>query len=78
MIHLMLNTNIVLNLLLDRKHDINMDLVNTFKKLLNYNEVKLIIPSIVVQETNRNIKQVFLEHELKSKMLIKELCTFML
>lgn len=44
-------------MIIDRKHNVSGNLVESFIKLLDFDEIKLIIPTIVVHETNKNIEE---------------------
>lgn len=54
--YLLLDTNIYLNIVVNRKNDINNKLLSTFIKLLEYGEIKLIIPDIVNHETFKHME----------------------
>lgn len=54
--YLLLDPNIYLNIIVDRRKDINNKLIATFLKLLQYGEVKLIVPSIVKYETFKHLE----------------------
>lgn len=55
--YVMMDTNILLDMIIDRRKNVSVDLVESFIKLLNYNEIKLIIPEIVMHETNKHIEE---------------------
>lgn len=42
-------------MLIDRKQQVTDELLSSFIKLLDYDEVKLIVPDIIVEETKRNL-----------------------
>lgn len=44
-------------MIIDRKNNVTKELVNTFIKLLDFNQIKLIIPSIVAYETSKHIER---------------------
>ena len=69
--YLLMDTNIFLDMIIDRKNNVSKELVNTFIKLLDFNQVKLIIPSIVAYETNKHIEEQLLEVNKKIKNAIK-------
>lgn len=52
-----MDTNIFIDMIIDRKHNVSGNLVESFIKLLDFDEIKLIIPTIVVHETNKNIEE---------------------
>lgn len=53
--YILLDTNIYINMLIDRRNNIKNDMLLNFIKLLNFDEIKLIVPSIVVHETIKNL-----------------------
>ena len=55
--YVMMDTNIFLDMIIDRKNNISGKLIRTFIKLLDFNEVKLIIPAIVVYETYKHLEE---------------------
>ena len=55
--YVMLDTNIVIDMVVDRRHQMSDKLLSTFIKLLEYNEIRLVIPSIVKYETFRNLEE---------------------
>lgn len=69
--YLLLDSNIFLDMIIDRKNNVSKELVNTFIKLLDFNQVKLIIPSIVAYEVNKHIEEQLLEVEKKISNAIK-------
>lgn len=69
--YLLMDTNIFLDMIIDRKNNVSKELVNTFIKLLDFNQVKLIIPSIVAYETGKHIEEQLLEVDKKIKNAIK-------
>lgn len=69
--YLLMDTNIFLDMIIDRKNNVSKELVNTFIKLLDFNQVKLIVPSIVAYETNKHIEEQLLEVNKKIKNAIK-------
>lgn len=66
-----MDTNIFLDMIIDRKNNVSKELVNTFIKLLDFNQVKLIIPSIVAYETSKHIEEQLIEVDKKIKNAIK-------
>lgn len=54
--YLLLDTNIYLSIVVNRKNEINNKLIATFTKLLEYGEIKLVIPSIVKHETFKHLE----------------------
>ncbi|SFD31550.1 PIN domain-containing protein [Ruminococcus albus] len=60
MVYILLDTNIIIDMVVDRRNTvINHDLLNTFINLINYDEVKIILPSVVKTETYRNLDDEF-------------------
>lgn len=55
--YVMIDTNIFIDMIIDRKHNVSDKLVESFIKLLDYDEIKLVIPAIVVHETNKHIDE---------------------
>lgn len=68
--YLLLDTNIFLDMIIDRKNNVSKELVNTFIKLLDFNQVKLVIPAIVIHETYRHIEEQLSEVGKKIKSAI--------
>lgn len=71
--YLLMDTNIFLDMIIDRRNNVSKELVNTFIKLLDFNQVKLIIPSIVAFETNKHIEEQLLEVEKRIRVAIKSI-----
>lgn len=69
--YLLIDTNIFLDMIIDRKNNVSKELVNTFIKLLDFNQVKLIIPSIVAYEISKHIEEQLFEVDKKIKNAIK-------
>lgn len=69
--YLLMDTNIYLDMIIDRKNNVSKELVNTFIKLLDFNQVKLIVPSIVAYETGKHIEEQLIEVDKKIKNAIK-------
>lgn len=55
--YLLLDTNIYLDMIIDRKNNVSNKLLESFIKLLDYKEITLVVPSIVKYETNKHIKE---------------------
>lgn len=55
--YLLLDTNIYLNIIVNRRKDINQSLIENFMKLLKYGEIKLIIPSLIKHEVYKHLEQ---------------------
>lgn len=53
--YLLIDTNIFLDMIIDRKNNFSSSLLKSFIKLLDYDEIKLLLPSIVVHETKKHI-----------------------
>lgn len=71
--YIMIDTNIFIDMIINRKHNVSGKLVEAFIKLLDFDEIKLIIPSIVVHETNKHIDEQLDEVGKKIKSAIKAL-----
>lgn len=69
--YLLMDTNIFLDMIIDRKNNVSKELVNSFIKLLDFNQVKLIIPSIVAYETSKHIEEQLIEVDKRIKNAIK-------
>ena len=54
--YLLIDTNIFLDMIIDRKNNFSSSLLKTFIKLLDYDEIKLLLPSIVIHETYKHIE----------------------
>jgi len=59
MVYVMLDTNIIIDMLVDRRKHINAKLVKSFIQLLDKDEICLLVPEIVKTETYRNIGSEF-------------------
>ncbi len=59
MIYVMLDTNIIIDMLVERRKYINAKLVKSFIQLLDKDEICLLVPEIVKTETYRNIESEF-------------------
>lgn len=55
--YVLLDTNIVIDMVIDRRHQVTDTLLSSFIKLLDYNEIKLIVPEIVMIETQRHLEE---------------------
>lgn len=53
--YVLLDTNIIIDMIVDRNNQIDNELLNTFIKLLDSCEIKLIVLEIIEIETRRNI-----------------------
>lgn len=71
--YVMMDTNIFIDMIIDRKHNVSGKLVESFIKLLDFDEIKLIIPAIVVHETNKHIEGQLAEVGKKIKEAIHSL-----
>lgn len=71
--YVMIDTNIFIDMIIDRKHNVSSELVETFIKLLDFDEMKLIIPAIVVHETNKHLEEQLAEVGKKIKTAINSL-----
>ena len=49
--YILLDTNIIIDMVVDRRNQINNKLLSKFIKLLDYGEVRLIVPEIIRTET---------------------------
>ncbi len=54
--YILLDTNIVIDMVIDRRHQVTDALLSSFIRLLDYNEIKLIVPEIVKVETQRHLE----------------------
>lgn len=52
--YILLDTNIIIDMVVDRRNQINNKLLSKFIKLLDYGEVRLIVPEIIRTETYRH------------------------
>ncbi len=71
--YLMIDTNIFIDMIIDRKHNVSEKLVESFIKLLDFDEIKLVVPRIVVHETNKHLEEQLNEVGKKIKVAIKSL-----
>jgi predicted nucleic acid-binding protein len=71
--YILIDTNIFLDMLVDRKNQVSSKLVESFEKLLDFNEIKLIVPSIVVFETYKHIDEEFNKVSTNLKKVIKNI-----
>ena len=71
--YVILDTNIIIDMIIDRRHNVSSKLVESFIKLLDFNEIKVIVPAIVVYETNKHIEEQLAEVGHKIKGAIKSL-----
>lgn len=55
MIYVLLDTNIIIDMVVDRRNNVNDNLLKTFIKLLDCGEVNLILPAVVKTETFRHL-----------------------
>lgn len=55
--YILLDTNIVIDMVVDRRNQMSSSLLNTFIKLLDYDEIKLIVPQIVEYETYKHLDE---------------------
>ena len=53
--YVLLDTNILIDMVVDRRNQIDNKLLNKFLKLLEFDEIKLIVPEIVKTETYRHL-----------------------
>ena len=71
--YILLDTNIIIDMIIDRRNNVSGKLVESFIKLLDFDEIKLIIPEIVVHETNKHIEEQLAEVGEKIKYAIKSI-----
>ena len=71
--YVMMDTNIFIDMIIDRKHNVSSKLVESFIKLLDFDEIKLIVPAIVVHETDKHIEEQLTEVGKRIKSAIKSL-----
>ncbi len=55
--YVLLDTNIIIDMVVDRRKNIRKRLLDKFCKLLEYDEIKMVVPEIVITETNRHLKK---------------------
>lgn len=55
MYYVLLDTNIIIDMVVDRRNQINNKLLNKFVKLLDFDEIKLVVPEIIKTETYRHL-----------------------
>ena len=56
MVYVLLDTNIIIDIVVDRRDNvISGNLLKTFIKLLDYGEIKLVLPNVVKEETYRHL-----------------------
>ena len=53
--YVLLDTNIIIDMVVDRRNQINNKLLNKFLKLLDFDEIKLVVPEIIKTETYRHL-----------------------
>ena len=71
--YVLLDTNIIIDMVVDRRNQIDNKLLNKFLKLLEFDEIKLIVPEIVKTETYRHLdKEIMLEYKSKKYWMILE------
>lgn len=55
--YVLLDTNIIIDMVVDRRNQINNKLLNKFVKLLDFDEIKLVVPEIIKTETYRHLNK---------------------
>lgn len=55
--YILLDTNIIIDMVIDRRHQVTDALLESFIKLLDFDEIKLIVPEIVKVETQRHLEE---------------------
>lgn len=55
--YVLLDTNIIIDMVVDRRNQINNKLLNKFLKLLDFDEIKLVVPEIIKTETYRHFNE---------------------
>lgn len=55
--YILLDTNIIIDMVVDRRNQINNKLLSKFIKLLDYDEVRLVVPEIIRTETYRHLDE---------------------
>ena len=68
--YLLIDTNIFIDMIIDRRNNVSEKLVESFIKLLDFDEVKIILPSVVIHETNKHIEEQLSEVGKKIKCAI--------
>lgn len=59
--YVLLDTNIIIDMVVDRRHQISNQLLSKFVKLLDSGEIKMIVPEIIRVETYRHLDEEFAE-----------------
>lgn len=59
--YLLMDTNIILDMIIDRRNNVTKELLISFIKLLDFNQIKLLVPSIIKHETHKHIEEQLLE-----------------
>ena len=54
--YILLDTNIIIDMVIDRRHQVTDALLESFIKLLDFDEIKLVVPEIVKVETKRHLE----------------------
>ncbi len=55
--YLLIDTNMYLNIVVNRRKDVNNKLLETFSKLLHYGEIRVILPAIVRHEVFKHLEE---------------------
>lgn len=55
--YILLDTNIIIDMVIDRRHQVTDTLLESFIKLLDFNEIRLVVPEIVKIETQRHLEE---------------------
>ena len=55
--YILLDTNIIIDMFIDRRHQVTDSVLASFIKLLDYDEIRLIVPEIVKTETYRHLDE---------------------
>lgn len=71
--YVLIDTNIFLDILIDRKNQVSNKLVETFEKLLNYDEIKVVVPAIVIHETYKHLDEELDKVRVKLDIAIKNI-----
>lgn len=69
----LIDTNIFLDMLIDRKNQVSSNLVESFVKLLDYNEIKVLVPEIIIHETHKHIDDELDKVRGKLEVAIKDI-----
>ena len=61
MVYVLLDTNIILDMVVDRRNAVSDKQLKSFIKLMEHDEIRLILPEVVITETYRDVDEVIEE-----------------